>query len=137
MNMVSLCNKKSTLGIISPVTSSVNAGVWRRREGVWQVLKRPSLLAEPSLSLMTIMCSHHPLGKPLPEHSSTSTTNLHQQPGYLQALASLAGTRDKTHWPGRLLANTPLPSSYRGDTDWGMNYWPADNKPLDFVILRS
>lgn len=103
-----LCNTKSTLGIILPVTSSVNAGVWRRRGGVWQVLKWPSLLAEPSLSLMTIMYSCHPLGEPLPEYSSMSMTNLHQQPGCLQALAPLAGTRDKTHWPGRLLANTPL-----------------------------
>lgn len=43
-----------------------------------QVLKWPSLLAEPSLSLKTMMHSHPPLGEPLPEHSSTSTTNLHQ-----------------------------------------------------------
>lgn len=98
----------------------MSAGVWKGRWGVWRVLKWPSLLAEPSLSFMDYNVQSSSSGRSLPEHGSTSMTNLHQKPGCLQALAPLAGTKDKTHWPGRFLANTSLPSNYRGDTDWGM-----------------
>ena len=67
----------------------------------------------------TITYNHPPLGEPLAKYVSTNITNLHQKLGCLQGLASLAGTTDKTHWPVRLLANSPpiLPCSYRGDTD--------------------
>jgi len=83
-----------------------------------RVLEWPSLLAERSAS-RTITYNHPPLRKPLAKHGSTNTTNLHQKPGCLQGLASLAGTTDETHWPVRLLAKSPpvLPSNSRVDAD--------------------
>lgn len=95
----------------------MNVVFWKRRAGgVW-----PSAGVAISACKAIKFTEHNvpspSSGRSLAKYGSTNMTKLHEKPGCLQDLASLAGTMDKPLWPVRLLAKSPpiLPSNYRED----------------------